>query len=564
MNTYEIINFILKTLGALGLFLFGMKLMSESLQKVAGVKIRNIVYAMTANKFKAVFSGLVITAIVQSSSATTVMLVSFVNAGLLSLAESIGVMMGANIGTTIKIWFITLLGVKFNINALLLPLIGLSLPLLFSKNGNRKSWGEFIMGFSLLFLGIGFLFQMFPENQGNEMVLQFLQRLTGYKFLSVLIFVAAGMIITAILQSSSATITITIVMSLNGLLPFELAAAMVLGENIGTTITANIAAIVANKPAKKLALSHTLFNITGVVWALILFAPLLNIIDSIVTEFWGDSPYINYKMIPIALCFFHSAFNVINTLLLIGFIPVMVRILNFLIHGKNKKKKFKLKNINTGLVSTSELSLKLLQKELFEYGKLHISMFELIPKILLEKNDEKYVKLIDKITKKSLQSIKKEKEISDFINSISEGDLSKKGIIQMNLMMKITDNIKNIGDSCLKLSNVIDDKNQQKIWFTQSMRDRLTEMFELIDQSLVNMDNNLDADFTVINPVIAYEIENKINALRDMMTEENDEALRNHIYSYQASGIYHNIFSYCEKIGDYAVNVAEAIIADAK
>jgi phosphate:Na+ symporter len=561
MSAYNILFFILKTLGALGLFLFGMKLMSESLQKVAGIKIRNIVYTMTANRFKAVFSGLIITAIVQSSSASTVMLVSFVNAGLLSLAESLGVMMGANIGTTIKIWFITILGVKFNINILLLPLIGLSLPLLFSKYGIRKSWGEFIMGFSLLFMGIGYLFQMFPENQGNHFILEFLHRYTEYKLLSIFIFVFAGIILTAILQSSSATITITIIMSLNGLLSFELAAAMVLGENIGTTVTANIASIVANDNAKKTALSHTFFNILGVIWALILFTPFLYLIDIVVIKFWGESPFLNNKMIPIALCFFHSAFNIINTLLWIGLVPALVSILNFIIPEKKIKGKYKLKNINTGLVSTSEFSIKLVQNELVEYAKMNIAIFNLIPQLLIEKDEKNYLKLMSKISKRKVQSDKKGKEIINFINSISEGDLSKKGINQINSIIKITDDIESIGDSCLKMVFMIDDKNNQKIWFTQNIRDRLNEMFNIINQSFDNMIKNLDINFSSVSSVAAFEYENKINNLRNKMKIENIEDFKNNVYSYQTSTIYHTIFSYCERIGDYIISITETIIS---
>jgi len=560
MNAFNVIYLIFKILGALALFLYGMKLMSESLQKLAGIKLRNIIFAMTSNKLKAVFSGLILTAIIQSSSASTVMLVSFVNAGILSLTESIAVMMGANIGTTIKIWLITLLGVKFNISDFILPLIGLSLPLLFFKKKYFKSWGDFIIGFCLLFLGIGFLFQIFPENQQNAIFLQIIQKVTDLKNFATIIFVFTGFLLTAILQSSSATITITIVMSLNGLLTFENAAAMVLGENIGTTITANIAAIVANRSAKKMALSHSLFNIVGLVWVLLLFSPFLKLINDLLLSFTGQSPFIDNRIIPLSLCIFHTSFNVINTLILIGLIPFIIKILEFLIPEKKKKQKYKLKNIDVGFLSTSEFSLKLVQKEIVEYAKMQITVIETIPYLLVEKDDLLYKKHFEKILKKNLQSVKKESEILRFLNSISRGELSRSGIMHFNSMIKVCELVKDISDSLLEISQMIDEKNSKKIWFTQTMRNRLNEMKILIVRALINMINNLESNFEEVSIIYAYEIENQINTLKDKLLIENEEAIKSEIYSYQTSIVYQNIILNFEKTADLILNVNESIV----
>jgi len=560
MNAFNVIYLIFKILGALALFLYGMKLMSESLQKLAGIKLRNIIFAMTSNKLKAVFSGLILTAIIQSSSASTVMLVSFVNAGILSLTESIAVMMGANIGTTIKIWLITLLGVKFNISDFILPLIGLSLPLLFFKKNYFKSWGDFIIGFCLLFLGIGFLFQIFPENQQNAIFLQIIQKVTDLKNFATIIFVFTGFLLTAILQSSSATITITIVMSLNGLLTFENAAAMVLGENIGTTITANIAAIVANRSAKKMALSHSLFNIVGLVWVLLLFSPFLKLINDLLLSFTGQSPFIDNRIIPLSLCIFHTSFNVINTLILIGLIPFIIKILEFLIPEKKKKQKYKLKNIDVGFLSTSEFSLKLVQKEIVEYAKMQITVIETIPYLLVEKDDLLYKKHFEKILKKNLQSVKKESEILRFLNSISRGELSRSGIMHFNSMIKVCELVKDISDSLLEISQMIDEKNSKKIWFTQTMRNRLNEMKILIVRALINMINNLESNFEEVSIIYAYEIENQINTLKDKLLIENEEAIKSEIYSYQTSIVYQNIILNFEKTADLILNVNESIV----
>jgi len=561
MDYLSLVFQILKIFGALGLFLFGMKLMSEALQKVAGEKIRNYITALTSSKLKTVLSGLIITSIVQSSSATTVMLVSFVNAGLVSLTESIGLMMGANIGTTIKIWLITLLGIKFSISMILLPLIGISLPLIFSKIGKRKSWGEFIMGFSLLFLGIDFLLIIFPDFSNNSGIYEYIKKFSNYGNWSVFIFLSIGFIFTSLVQSSSAMITMTIVMAANGIISYENAVAMVLGENIGTTITANIAAIVANKTAKKTAISHSLFNLFGIIWALILFYPYINSIDHVVYYFWNKSPFIDKSIIPISLCFFHTSFNLINTIILFGFIPQIVKLLSLIMKDNKNKYKHKVKDINFGLLSTSEMSLRIAQKEVAEYGETVNKMFDLVPLLLIEKDEKKYEKIIDKINKLEVICDKKEKDISNFIVSLTQNDLSLKGSLQISAMLKMIDNIESIGDACYQMTKIIENKNRQKIWFTQEMRDDLGLIFSHTKNSIENMISNIENNFNKVSSVRAYEIENTINKQRDeILTKYNFNNSENK-FGVQTVGIFFSLVSYSEKIGDYALNITEAIIS---
>ncbi len=395
MAVITIIGESLTLIGALGLFLFGMKLMSESLQRVAGNKMRSILAAMTSNRLKGVFTGFFITTTIQSSSATTVMVVSFVNAGLLSLIEAIGVIMGANIGTTVTAWIISVLGFKISLSVLSLPLIGLSFPLFFSKNSFKKSWGEFLIGFAILFIGLQFLKESVPDLRSNPVALEFLKNYTNMGMISVLLFVLIGTALTIVIQSSSATMALTLVLCYNGLIPFEMAAAMVLGENIGTTITANIAATVANVSAKRAARAHLIFNMIGVIWILLIFHPFLRGIDWIVErnhsvsilssdltagEFEGIK-----QILPIALSIFHTLFNIINTTLLIGFSKHISKLAIKLVPAREEDDEtFRLKFINTGLLSTPELSLLQAKKEIAVFGNRISKMFDYVSNSKIE------------------------------------------------------------------------------------------------------------------------------------------------------------------------------------
>ncbi len=552
---FDIILKIFTILGSLGLFLYGMKLMSESLQKVAGDGLHKILTSMTSNSFRGVFSGLLITAIIQASSATTVMLVSFVNAGLISLTESIGVMMGATIGTTIKIWFITLLGLKFNLTTILLPLVGLSLPLMFSKSKIRKSWGEFIIGFSILFVGIGFLINLFPDPQNNPDIYSFITKFSTYSFHPILLFILFGAVFTALIQSSSATITLTIILTLRGIIPYDLAAALILGENIGTTITANLAAIIANRPAKRSAFSHTLFKLIGVMWMLPVFYPFINIINTVVIYFAKGYSFTDSTIILLSLCLFHTAFNVLNTLLFIGFVNPFVKLLNILVPNKKKKEKSKLKYIDSIMFQSPGIHIEPVQKEIALYGKRIAKMYELIPRILIEKNEVKYARLIDKIAKYKALSDKTYNTISDYITKAAEDDLSSKESNLITSMQHINTHITSICDVIVTTANDIDNKNKQKIWFTQPMRNFLNEMFELVQQSFITLNEVLDTDYKNVNKEKSEELKDKFVKLKSDILTIHYQDLANNEYTYKAGNCYLSIIDNYEKISNYCCNI---------
>ncbi len=552
---FDIILKIFTILGSLGLFLYGMKLMSESLQKVAGDGLHKILTSMTSNSFRGVFSGLLITAIIQASSATTVMLVSFVNAGLISLTESIGVMMGATIGTTIKIWFITLLGLKFNLTTILLPLVGLSLPLMFSKSKIRKSWGEFIIGFSILFVGIGFLINLFPDPQNNPDIYSFITKFSTYSFHPILLFILFGAVFTALIQSSSATITLTIILTLRGIIPYDLAAALILGENIGTTITANLAAIIANRPAKRSAFSHTLFKLIGVMWMLPVFYPFINIINTVVIYFAKGYSFTDSTIILLSLCLFHTSFNVLNTLLFIGFVNPFVKLLNILVPNKKKKEKSKLKYIDSIMFQSPGIHIEPVQKEIALYGKRIAKMYELIPRILIEKNEVKYARLIDKIAKYKALSDKTYNTISDYITKAAEDDLSSKESNLITSMQHINTHITSICDVIVTTANDIDNKNKQKIWFTQPMRNFLNEMFELVQQSFITLNEVLDTDYKNVNKEKSEELKDKFVKLKSDVLTIHYQDLANNEYTYKAGNCYLSIIDNYEKISNYCCNI---------
>lgn len=440
-------------IGSLVLFLFGMKMMSEALQKVAGNGMRKILAAMTSNRVFGVLTGLLITGVIQSSSATTVMVVSFVNAGLLSLAESISVIMGANIGTTVTAWIISLIGFKIKMSTLALPLIAIGFPLIFSSHSTRKSWGEFIMGFALLFMGLDLLSKSVPDLKTNPEILMFLQSYTDLGFWSILIFLGIGTLLTMIIQSSSATMALTLVMCYNGWISYELAAAMVLGENIGTTITANLAALIANSTAKRAALAHTMFNVFGVIWVMILFKPIVKFIAGIAEGMEGESAYASAAAIPVALSLFHTSFNIANTLIQIWFVKVIEKVVTFIIPKKKEdEEEFGLKFIHTGMLSTSELSILQARKEITEYTKKAYKMFHQVMKQFAETDDKKCKKLAEKISKNEIAMDQFEADIANYLTKISEGELSIMGARRVRTLLKISDNIESLADGSYNLS----------------------------------------------------------------------------------------------------------------
>lgn len=552
---------LLTLIGSLGLFLFGMKLMSEALQKVAGDRMRSILSSMTSNRVKGLLTGVLITAVIQSSSATTVMVVSFVNAGLLSLIEAIGVIMGANIGTTVTAWLISILGFKVKMSAIALPLIGVSFPLLFSKNNKKKSWGELIIGFSILFMGLEYLKNSVPNIKDNPEILEFLAQYTNMGFFSDLIFLAIGTILTIVIQSSSATMTLTLVMCFNGWIDFELAAAMVLGENIGTTITANLAALVANVSAKRAALAHLIFNSFGVIWILFLLPIYIRGIDVFMLHMGSESPFTSNTAMPMGLSVFHTTFNVLNAILLIGFAPLIEKTVTKLIPQKEEDDEvFKLTHISTGLLSTSELSILQAKKELIYFSERTQKMFGFVKKIASEKKEKKFNNLYSKIEKYESFSDKIEEEIAVYLSKVSRGELSNLGSQQIKSMFRMVDEIESISDYCFGLARTYKRQRDKEINIDEREEKNIRKMFSLVDSAFEEMNKNLKLEGKIENIEKAYEIENKINKFRNELRKKHIECVKKNLYSYNEGVIYNDIITHSERLADHIINVSEAIV----
>lgn len=551
----DVLNFV----GALGLFLFGMKLMSDSLQKLAGDKMRAVLSKMTSNRFSGVLTGAGITTLIQSSSATTVMVVSFVNAGLLKLSGAIAVIMGANIGTTVTAWIISLLGFEFNINMLVYPAIAVAAPFLFIEK--RKSVGEFLIGFALLFMGLEALKGGVPDFTLPQYsgVLEFIASLSGYGYLSILLFVLIGTILTVVVQSSSAMMAITLVMCAKGLIGFEVAAALVLGENIGTTITANMAAMMANATAKRAARAHLMFNVIGVVWMLVLFYPFLYLISWIVEPNGGNGIHLAALSIPVALSLFHSIFNIINTSVLVWFIPSIERIVSKIV-PINEEEDFRLKFIPTGFMAASELNIEPAKKEIESFSKRVLRMYNFIPELFEEKDEKKFEQLMSRTRKYEEITDRMELEIANYLARVSENELSVNASYEISAMLRIVDNLESIGDSCYQLSIAIDGKKKQNISFTNEMTENLRTMFAFVREAVEVMNSNLSESYINVNGSKAKELETKINNYRDKLRTEHTEAIKNNDYSYQTGICYSNLYAQCEKLADFAINVTEAML----
>ena len=560
---YSFLDF-LTLIGALGLFLYGMKLMSEALQKVAGSKLRNFLAAMTSNRVKGVFTGVLITAIIQSSSATTVMIVSFVNAGLLTLTESVGVIMGANIGTTVTAWLISILGFKVKMSVLAYPIIGVGFPFIFSKKTRRQSWGQVLVGFALLFIGLESLKSSVPDIGQNPEILEFLKNFTGMGIASHLIFLLIGTLLTVIIQSSSATMALTLVMCFNGWISFETAAAMVLGENIGTTITANLAAMVANSTAKRAALIHLLFNVLGVIWVLSVLPFFLKGVDSITIYISGKSAFTSTEAIPISLSFFHTFFNILNVLFQIWFVKFLVKIVEKLIPIKDDEEEFNLKYIKFGMMSTSELSLLQAKNEIIVYAEQTKKMFNKLSKLSDEKKENKFNKTFDKIESGEEKSDEMEVAIATYLAKVTEGQLSKSSSIRISSMLKIIDEIESMGDSTLSIAKSIRRARNLKEGFTPEMSKKLKEILVLVNKAYEIMTENLKSHHFDVEKSSAKAIERKINNYRTQLKKDHVIDIEDDKYCYKLGTIYKDIFMEAERYADYIYNVTLYIIDSAK
>lgn len=550
-----------------------MNLMSSGLQKAAGDKLRSFLSAMTSNPFKGVLTGLGVTTVIQSSSATTVMVVSFVNAGLLTLAQAISVIMGANIGTTVTAWLVSWLGFKADISVLAIPLMLFGFLFSNSKQDKRKNIGELIVGFSLLFLGLSFMKESVPDLRQTPEVLEFVTAWSAHGFGSVLLFLAFGTILTLVLQSSSATMAITLIMLSMGWIPFDMACAMVLGENIGTTITANIAASVGNTQAKRAAMSHTIFNLFGVVWALILFKPFLQLVGLITENLFGiPNPAAEGFMVSesvadsntaalYGLSMLHTLFNTINTLLLIWFTKLIERAVVWIIRTPENQEKetFRLKYITAGHLATPELSVEQAFDEIIHFAKISKSGAEYAKSAINDADTKNFETLKEKLVKYEEISDRIEFEIATFLNGVSAEDVSEATSLKIKSMYKIIGELESLGDSGEAISRMLTRKNEHNKKFDAEAIKNLNIMADGVLGAYDAMIENLEAahNGTLTNIVNAYDAESHINALRNNFREGAVEQIDNGAKSYQTSVYYMDIINEFEKMGDFMINISQ-------
>ena len=564
---------IFTLLGALGMFLYGMNLMSSGLQKAAGDRLRGLLSAMTSNPFKGVLTGLGITSVIQSSSATTVMVVSFVNAGLLTLAQAIGVIMGANIGTTVTAWLVSWLGFKADISILAVPLMLLGFLFSNSKKNQRQNIGELIVGFCLLFLGLSFMKNSVPDLNETPQVLEFVRSWAGHGFGSVLIFLVFGTVLTLVLQSSSATMAITLIMLSMGFIPFEMACAMVLGENIGTTITANIAASVGNTQAKRAAMSHTIFNVFGVVWALIFFRPFLSLVGKIIEVAFGlpnpaaegfavagqNTPSATAALYGLSML--HTLFNTINTFILVWLIKYIERAVVWIIKTpKNQENEaFRLKYISAGPLATPELATEQAFEEIIHFAQISRNGLGYAKEAIRTADSGKFDELREKLVKYEEISDRIEYEIAAFLNAVSSGDISEETSLRIKAMYKIIGELESLGDSGETISRILSRKNIHKKSFDQDTVKKLEDMADAVEKAYDAMIANLNAAHKGQLEGIsnAYNAEDRLNNLRNYLRDAEIEEIESNRKNYQTSVYYMDVVSELEKMGDFIINISQ-------
>ena len=548
---------LLSLIGSLALFLYGMKIMSEGLEKFAGNRLRSILAAMTKNRFMGVMMGILVTALIQSSSATTVMVVSFVNAGLMTLTQSIGVIMGANVGTTVTAWIISAIGFKVNIALFALPLIGLGLPLIFSRKGNRKNIGEFIFGFSFLFMGLNYLQTSATNLNIDVMVANILSHMTSDSFITIIIFVLVGALVTTIVQASAATMAITLMlfdMHIPGF-GFELAAALAMGQNIGTTITAFMASLTANTQAKRAALAHMFFNVFGVIVVLIIFYPFCQFVSWFVEDILHNSNNPLFR-----LSAFHTFFNIGNTLLLIGFVKQIKELVCKLLPLKEENEEYRLRYISGGLLSTAELSILQARKEIVVFAQRCRKMLDLINGLLNTEKGQEFNSIFTRIEKYEQITDSMDLEIAKYLNQVSEGRLSDDSKMQILQMLRTVSELESIGDSFFNMGRTLNRKREYTTEdFTDKQYEHINNMLTLVKKALDEMVKVVSREEGIqIDYHISYNIENEINNYRNQLKNQNIVDINNNVYSYQIGTFYIDFISECEKLGDYILNVIQS------
>lgn len=549
---------LLKLVGSLALLMYGMKTMSEALQKLTGGQLRHFLGAMTTNRFTGLLTGAFVTASVQSSTATTVMTVSFVNAGLLTLAQAISVIMGANIGTTVTAWIMSVFGFQIDMNNLIFPLFALAVPLIFSNKSQKKSFGEFVFGFAFMFLGLTTLREnaLSMDLEHNETIIGFITACKEWGFLSILLFLLIGGIITMCAQSSAAVMAITLILCSSGVLDLYLGIALVMGENIGTTVTSNIAALTANAQARRAALAHFIFNTFGVLWILCVFHPFVDMVSALVDRLFPgvtSEVAITYK-----LSAFHSAFNVCNVIILIWFIRPIEKVVCWVIKPKEDEEEFRLRFITSGMLSTAELCIVQARKEINLFAERTHRMFNMIKDLLHTTNENDFNKLFSRIEKYENISDNMELEIANYLNQVSEGRLSSESKLTIRGMLREVTELESIGDSCYHLARTIDHKFKGNEDFTEKQYEHIHQMIELTNQALHQMVLLEEDEYHTVDPNKSFNLENEINNYRNQLKNQNVLDVNNREYDYQMGVHYMDIISECEKLADYVVNVVEA------
>lgn len=555
---YEILNL----LGAVAFFIYGMKIMSDGIQKVAGDRLRTILEAMTSNRFTGVFTGFLTTSIVQSSSATTVMLVSFVNAGLLNLRQAIGVIMGANIGTTMTAWIIAFLGFKFKLSELSLPILAIGVPLLFFRKEQTRASGEFLIGFGLLFLGLSELKNAVEvlNLEQNQSFISFINSLADNSISSTLLFVFIGTVLTIIVQSSSAAMALTLTFIGEGL-PFELAAAIVLGENIGTTITANLAAIIGNASAKRAARAHLLFNIIGVIWMLFIFTPFLDFIHVLLAKMsssLSDIPSDSAETDRYSLALFHTVFNIINTILLIWFVKYIEKTSIAMVKPDKvvEQNNYKLDFIGQELISSPEAAFLETKKEIYKFAGVIRDMNANIKKLVNETEDKNFKHLMSKIGGMEELTDKMEEEIAEFLIRVAQSSMTKNASKKVKGLQNVVSDLERMGDIYYRMSLLLEKKKESKQWFIQKQRSNLNDLLDMLDKSILILLENIDKSPSLINLDKAKEMETAINEKRNEVLDQHVESMEKGEYKLKSGLFYKDLFSSCEKLADYMINIS--------
>ncbi len=553
-----------RLIGALALLMFGMKTMSDSLQKMAGPQLRHVLGTMTTNRVTGILSGTLITAAVQSSTATTVMTVSFVNAGLLTLAQAISVIMGANIGTTLTAWIMSA-GFSFNITDFVWPAFFIAIILIYSKK--RKIIGDFIFGISFMFLGLGTLRQtgIDMDLAHNQPVLEFFSSFDPHSFQTTITFLLIGSILTMCVQSSAAVMAITMILCSTGVLPIYQGIALVMGENIGTTVTSNVAALTANTQARRAAMAHMVFNIFGVLWILCVFRPFIHLVcdwvgyDDMMEK--TDPHFVaNAAKLSFVLAAFHTTFNLSNTFILVWFIPQIEKLVCKIIRPKKNADEddFRLRFIQSGIMKTPEISVLEAQKEIHSFAERIQRMFGMVKELLGETNEDKFVKLYTRIEKYEGISDNMEIEIAKYLDQVSDSHLSDETKAKIRAMLREISEIESIGDSCFNIARTLNRRFKGKEDFITSQYEHMHQMMELTDNALTQMNITLVGHKGDNDANLSFNIENEINNYRNQLKSQNINDVNNHLYTYAIGTMYMDIIQECEKLGDYVVNVVEA------